>query len=941
MSGQIPESALSEFFSESEEILVRVNSTLGKLESQGPSDDLIDSLYRDIHTLKGSAQLFGFSGIGIIGHALEACLEPVRSKKLKLTEALVTQAYQSLDLIDKILKAPDKDLKKDPQVTEQIEILIANLITVATQSFQGNEGISHESIPTTEDLVYLKKELEQLMAPIKKTKEVILQTGSQGDKNLSNDKSSVNILRTHESKAVDQKVIKNQGAPGSSPEVSTLKPKVEAESSEGSNSETSTIRVQIGLLDRLMNLVGEMVLVRNQVLQHSQKTDDYEFLNLSQRLDLVTSELQEDVMKTRMQPIGSILTKFQRVVRDLSKELNKQIEFSVKGAETELDKSLLEAIKDPLTHIIRNSCDHGLESPEERRSAGKSEVGHVLVRAFHEGGQVVIEVSDDGRGLNLSKILAKAVQKKIVPTEKANSLSEREIAQLIFAPGFSTADQVSAISGRGVGMDVVKTNIEKVGGIVDLTSEMGKGTILRLRIPLTLAIVPAMIVQSRGQCFAIPQVKLQELVRVDMDGDGPKIEMLQGQPIYRLRGQLLPLVFINHVMNLNEFSKSIPPDSRILNIVVLSGEGDPFGLVVDEIRDTADIVVKPLPQFLKRLNVYSGATIMGDGSVSLILDVVGVAEKARIHTTTSKKEESLVQLSEANKLSFMESQEFLFFELNDSSRYCLPLILVQRLEEFSVNSIEVSGNERIVKYRNSILPIISLNDFFKIKPKPGVVNAEKISVIVISKRQRLFGIEVNQIFDVLRLTSEIEESLQNLPGVLGNIISGEHIATVIDVLGIIEAVIENETTTATGTRKSSKPKLPSSKKLNRRIRVLFAEDTPFFAKHVTKVLSDMNIDVVHAIDGADALSKLKNSTNEKFDLILSDIEMPNMNGFDFATAVRANAKWNQIPMIALTTRFRDADIKRGLACGFNQYLEKLKADQLIDAINNQLGGLVA
>lgn len=641
-------------------------------------------------------------------------------------------------------------------------------------------------------------------------------------------------------------------------------------------------------------------------------------------------------MKTRMQPIGSILTKFQRVVRDISKELNKQIEFSTKGNETELDKSLLEAIKDPLTHIIRNSCDHGLETSEERRANGKPEVGHVIVKAFHEGGQVVIEIADDGRGLNLPKILAKAVQKKIVSPEKSNLMSEREIAQLIFAPGFSTADQVSAISGRGVGMDVVKTNIEKVGGIVDLSSEMGKGTVIRLRIPLTLAIVPAMIVASNNHCFAIPQVKLQELVRVDMDSDGPKIEYLQGQPIFRLRGHLLPLVFINQVMNLTPNRNTTEPHSRILNIVVLSGEGDPFGLVVDEIRDTADIVVKPLPQFLKRLNIYSGATIMGDGTVSLILDVVGVAEQAHIRGSSSKKQELEIINADQGMKKLLETQEYLFFELNDNGKYCLPLILVQRLEEFSRQQIEISGNEKIVKYRNSILPIISLNDFLKIKPTESKSQNDKISVIVISKRQRLFGIEVNQIHDVTRLNAEIEEPLQEVPGIHGNIIDGESIATVVDVLNIIEMTISKGTTGTTG-HSLLKPKV----KTNRRLRILLAEDTIFFAKNIMKILNDQNIEVVHAYDGVAALKLLKNNRENKFDLILSDIEMPNMNGFTLAEMVRSDSQLKSIPMIALTTRFKDSDIKKGLNSGFNLYLEKLKPDQLIEAINNQIGGLVA
>ncbi len=359
--------------------------------------------------------------------------------------------------------------------------------------------------------------------------------------------------------------------------------------------------------------------------------------------------------------------------------------------------------------------------------------------------------------------------------------------------------------------------------------------------------------------------------------------------------------------------------------------------MVDEIRDTADIVVKPLPQFLKRLNVYSGATIMGDGTVSLILDVVGVAEKANIQIGSSKKQEIDALALAAAKNSLQDNQEFLFFELNGHGRYCLPLVLVQRLEEFSRNQIETSGKERIVKYRNSILPLISLNSFLKTKLDEEKSASEKISVIVVSKRRRLFGIEVNQIFDVISLVSEIEVPLQETMGVLGNIISGDNIATVVDVLSIIESVIGGD-----GTRDvAHSSKAHQSFKAKKQLRVLFAEDTPFFAKHVQKILNSLDIEVVHAFDGEAAINILKSSGPDSFDLILSDIEMPNMNGFQFAENVRKDHQWNKIPMIALTTSFREADVKKGLECGFNQYLEKLKADQLVDAIKNQLGGIVA
>jgi two-component system chemotaxis sensor kinase CheA len=936
MFNAIPENALSEFFAEADEITERVNTSLARVENEGITSETIDSVYRDIHTLKGSAQLFGFKNIGMVAHALEACLEPVRKKKAEFTPELLDQAFKGLDLIDRILKDPDKDLDDDPVIRMEVQTLIPQLISIATSLFEGNHKVRNDGV--------LVGELNQQMVP--KFQELPIQEIKE-KKDIKAVEAEVKIIEPQEvvkpTKPAKLNIV-TENTMAAVTKQQTPEPlrgldegkkaKPEGEGQDGAAGESTTIRVQVGLLDRLMNLVGEMVLVRNQVLQYSLKSDDYEFLNLSQRLDLVTSELQEDVMRTRMQPIGTILTKFQRVVRDLARDLGKHIDLTVKGAETELDKSLLEAIKDPLTHIIRNSCDHGLEGPDERKKAGKSETGHILIRSFHEGGQVVIEITDDGRGLNYQRILSKAIEKKIVAPEKAQFLSEREIGLLIFAAGFSTAEQVSAISGRGVGMDVVRTNIEKVGGIVDLSSIQGKGTTLRLRIPLTLAIVPAMIVKSGTELFAIPQVKLQELVRVDMDDDGPKVEMLQGFPVYRLRGQLLPIVFMDQVLGLTEVDYDFNK-RKIFNIVVLTGEGDPFGLVVDEIRDTADIVVKPLSQFLKKLSVYSGATIMGDGTVSLIVDVIGLGEKARVINTGMKKQSLDALGASSVKIFGNETQELLFFELNTPGRYCLPLALVQRLEEFNVNNVEISGKERIVKYRDSILPLININEYLKFKPREER-KVDKISVVVVAKRRRMFGIEVNQILDVIDVNSEIEGPLKETPGILGSIIVGEQIATVVDVLAIIEDIISGDDGLAPVARKQKRDL--SAPKTMKPAKILFAEDTLFFVRQVTKILETAGYEVVHVADGEQAYKQLRNSPQGTFDIILSDIEMPNMNGFELAKTVREDANFATIPMIALTTRFKESDVLHGRECGFTRYLEKIKTDQLLEAIREEVGG---
>ena len=622
-----------------------------------------------------------------------------------------------------------------------------------------------------------------------------------------------------------------------------------------------------------------------------------------------------------MQPVGAVFGKFNRVVRDLSRELGKNIELIVEGAETELDKSLIEAIKDPLTHIVRNSCDHGIEPLDERIKKGKTATGVITLKAFQEGGHVIIEIRDNGRGLDPKRILTKALEKRIISSEKAESLSVLEIQQLIFAPGFSTVDHVSSVSGRGVGMDVVRTNIEKVGGLIDLSSQVGEGTKIKLLIPLTLAIVPAMIIRSKKDYFAIPQVKLQELLRVDMEENKKAIEKLQGQFVYRLRGELLPLVDLSGILNPIIKNQEI---KTIFNIVVLKTDDHIYGLIVDEIIDTADIVVKPLPQFLKKINSFSGATIMGDGNVALILDTQGLAELSGAHRLNQSKEGDSKILT-SPKFQVDNRSEYLFLKLSTAGYFALPLILVHRLEEFDQKEVEISGIEKMVKYRGSLLPLIYLNQYLGHKENSTQETESKISVVVVSKHNRYFGLVVNEIVDILTSDREVTQNLREVKGIMGTVIfNDKQVVTILDALSIVDDVI--------GIPVSSRKK----KKLSN-TRVLFAEDTVFFARQVIKLLESIGVEVDHAENGLLAWEKLKKVDSSHYGLILSDIEMPAMNGYDFAKSVKTDPKFKSIPMIALTTRFNEMDQKRGIDSGFNKYLEKLKSDELLDALYDLLG----
>lgn len=924
------ESALNEFFSECDEILQRFSTKLAMAEKGGADANTISALYRDMHTLKGSSQLFGFQVIAQVAHAMETALEPFRRLKIQIPPALLDALFKSIDLIERIVKESALAKKEAAgPFDEEAKAVVPKLLAATADYFESEFVLPSDKVINIEITSALDPLQASQMTPQNQVKTQIMQMNDSKPEHSTQDSKVVASIQNPKSEP-QPTATPGPGGGGA------LK-----ESKEGgeANDANSTVRIQVGLLDSLMNLVGEMVLIRNQMLQYGQKHDALEFLNLSQRLDVVTSDLQGEVMKTRMQPISSILSKFQRVVRDLSRDLSKQIDFTVEGAETELDKTLLEAIKDPLTHIIRNSCDHGLETPDERKGSGKNPLGRIHVRAFHEGGHVILEIIDDGRGLNTKRILAKALEKKILSDEQASKLSDREVMQLIFAPGFSTAEQVTAVSGRGVGMDVVKTNLERIGGQVELQSALGRGTTVRLRIPLTLAIVPALIIRSNGEQFAIPQIKLSELVRVENDTNGPKIEKLQGHSVFRLRGQLVSLVSLREVLGLSQEHEDAVGASSV-NIVILNDQGETFGLMVDEIRDTADIVVKPLSNFLKRLQVYSGATIMGDGSVSLILDVSGVADRAHVSLKNSKRDLSAdVGLSAKSKKANMDQQDFLFFRLNSDEKYCLPLCLVQRLEELPLVDVQQSGKQRIVKYRGSILPIVSLNEYFNLNLKSKGESAsasanDKTSVIVVSRNSRQFGIEVNEVVDILSVSRNIEDPVRETKGIWGSIIIENQVATVIDVYAILDSIIGK----VEGTEKSKDSAKSISDSKRKTAKILLAEDTVFFMKQVKKILEQFGHTVVHAPDGEQAWQMLSNAKPGEFQLLLSDIEMPNMDGFQLAEAVRKDERHSKTPMIALTTRFREADRDRGRNVGFNRYLEKLKSDELITAIQEVLGG---
>jgi len=541
----------------------------------------------------------------------------------------------------------------------------------------------------------------------------------------------------------------------------------------------TSIRVEVALLDKLMNLVGELVLARNQIVQFTGVHGDATFLGAAQQLNLITTELQEGVMKTRMQPIGNIWQKFPRVVRDLALACDKRVELVMEGEATELDKTLLEAIKDPLTHLVRNAIDHGIETPDTRIARGKPAQGRLVLRAYHEGGQVNIEVTDDGAGLDAQRIRDKAIERDIITAEYADRMSEREVFRLVFLPGFSTASVITNVSGRGVGMDVVRTNIERIGGTIELAGTRGLGSTIKIKIPLTLAIIPALVVACGDNHYAIPQASLLELVRLAGDDARDGVETLYGTPVYRLRGKLLPLVYLSDALG----QPNTGGDDEV-HIIVLQADDRQFGLVVDTVCDTEEIVVKPLGRHLKSIPVFAGATIMGDGKVALILDVLGLAKRGRVvaEGQTRGRLDPAVLASASERA---ELQTLLVFRGPDDGRMAIPLAQVARLEEFPRRVLERVGPELLVQYRGEIMPVVELAALLvERRPAPRPAWPEMVQVVVFAHADRHVGLIVEEILDIVG-DSLASPRAPGRPGVLGSVVIAGRVTELLDVEAVL------------------------------------------------------------------------------------------------------------------------------------------------------------
>ena len=880
---------LADFLTETNESLAELDVALVTLERTPDDADTLSLIFRMVHTIKGTCGFLGLPRLERVAHAAENVLGKVRDRALIVNPAIVSQVLAALDRI-KWIVAGLAATGAEP-AGDDLD-LIAQLNAAAAGQMPAPAAPAKAAPPAEPVPVVAAAAPEPPALPVS--------------------------VEPHAPRVMDEPV---KAAPAPDPQPALIEDAhAQAAAPVAGNAPAAaaqTIRVTVDVLEDLMTLVSELVLTRNQLLQLARNQEDGGFAVPLQRLSHITSDLQEGVMKTRMQPIGNAWNKLPRLVRDLSQELHKKIELTMLGAETELDRQVLELIKDPLTHMVRNSGDHGLENPAERRAAGKAETGHITLNAFHEGGHIILEISDDGRGLAVDRIKAKVVANGLATEGELASMSDQQIQRFIFRAGFSTAATISAVSGRGVGMDVVKTNIEKIGGTVDLKSTPGQGTTFTIKIPLTLAIVSALIVEAGGERFAIPQLSVVELVRAKKEGEqgaGSEsvIERINDTPVLRLRDRLLPLVSLTSLLELGVTAS----DSSGAYIVVAQVGSSLLGIIVDRVFDTEEIVVKPVAPILRHVTMFSGNTILGDGSVIMILDPNGIARATGVGAAGDSKHQKS-KVVETHRSA--EKTAMLLFRAGGEQKMAVPLGLVARLEDISRDKIEISCGAPVTQYRGKLMPLISIG---------GTPATDRPSqpLLVFADGERTMGLMVDEIVDVVEDRLEIELS-GSRPGLLGSAVIAGHATDVLDTGYWLMQAWQDWFQGAEQGRTSQSA------------RVLVVEDNDFFRQLIIPSLSAAGFRVSSASSGAEALRMREAGT--MFDAIVSDIEMPEMDGIAFAQTVRSGGIWAELPLIALTSHTEPRHVEAGREAGFTDYVPKSQREALVASLRECLAEPVA
>jgi two-component system chemotaxis sensor kinase CheA len=930
---------LREFLTETSESLDTVDNQLVRFEQDPNNAKILDNIFRLVHTIKGTCGFLGLPRLEALAHAGETLMGKFRDG-MPVTAEAVSLILASIDRIKEILGGLEATETEPEGSDEDLIVKLHDMVERGMQAMA--DGASEPAVaappakPAATHGTLVDQTLERPLRPgevsldelerafretkteqdtegtlVPQTLERPLRPGEVSLDELERAfrSTATEVKPAHAAKAAAPAPAAEPAASAKEKEKKPAAKKsvVEVEAAENDRVANQSIRVNVDTLEHLMTMVSELVLTRNQLLEISRRNEDTEFKVPLQRLSNVTAELQEGVMKTRMQPIGNAWQKLPRIVRDLSGELGKQIELEMHGADTELDRQVLDLIKDPLTHMVRNSADHGLETPAERAAAGKPEQGTIRLSAYHEGGHIIICIADNGRGLNTEKIKAKAVASGLVNEAELEKMTEAQIHKFIFAPGFSTAAAVTSVSGRGVGMDVVRTNIDQIGGTIDIKSVAGEGSSVTIKIPLTLAIVSALIVEAGGDRFAIPQLSVVELVRARANSEH-RIERIKDTAVLRLRNKLLPLMHLKKLLRIDDGSSSDPENGFI---VVTQVGSQTFGIVVDGVFHTEEIVVKPMSTKLRHIDMFSGNTILGDGAVIMIIDPNGIAKALGASSAASHEiadENASLHASSGEQLTSL-----LVFRAGSTQPKAVPLGLVTRLEEIAADKIELSNGRYMVQYREQLMPLVQMEGV-----NVGTSGAQPI--LVFSDDGRSMGLVVDEIIDIVeeRLHIEVAGSGQ---GILGSAVIKGQATEVIDVGHFLPMAFADWFS-----RKEMRPSATSQS-------VLLVDDSAFFRNMLAPVLKAAGYRVRVAPNAQEGLTALRSGQN--FDVVLTDIEMPDMNGFEFAETIRADAHLSSMPIIGLSSLVSPAAIERGRLAGFHDYVAKFDRPGLIAALKEQ------
>ena len=930
---------LLEFLTETNESLDVVDVELVKFEQDPNNAQILDNIFRLVHTIKGTCGFLGLPRLESLAHAAETLMGKYRDGA-PVTKDGVSLILMSIDRLKAILadlEASGSEPSGDDQdLIGELERMALESDAVMEGGAEATEAAAEEAEPEPEPEPEPEEEREVRVGevPLDELDRIFNETESDYDAEAAAKQQMEEALAEVKAKASEGGDVAEADAPAAeaAPEPAKVdapkaeaKPapakKPEAKPAAGAAAEakpagekslaSQSIRVSVDTLENLMTMVSELVLTRNQLLEIVRRHEDSEFKVPLQRLSNVTAELQEGVMKTRMQPIGNAWQKLPRIVRDLAGELGKDIELEMVGAETELDRQVLDLIKDPLTHMVRNSADHGLEMPDVRSSLGKPEKGTIKLSAYHEGGHIIIEIADDGKGLPTEKLKKKALDNELYTEAEIERMSEAQIHKLIFHPGLSTAEQVTNVSGRGVGMDVVRTNIEAIGGTIDLKSQEGRGTVVMIKIPLTLAIVSTLIVESAGERFAIPQLAVVELVRAQKDSEH-KIETIRNTPVLRLRNKLLPLSPLSQLLGVESENGSTEIGEEGF-IVVMQVGNQTFGLVVDAVFHTEEIVVKPMSTMLRHLTMFSGNTILGDGSVIMILDPNGIANAIGSAIDSEVAEEATaaeeVQLDEDKQTVSM-----LVFRAGGEEPKAVMLSLVTRLEDIQAETIEQANDRYLVQYRGHLMPLVKVNEAMELR------TSGTQPMLVFADEHRSMGLVVDEIVDIVDEVLDIEVT-SDKPGLLGSAVIKGKATEIVDVGYYMPLAFDDWFMMKdVGSAKED-------------FEVLLVDDSSFFRNMLAPVLRSAGYSVTTCHNAQDALELL--DEGHTFDAIVSDIEMPGLSGYEFTAQLRKDKRFADMPIIAMSAHASPAAVRRGREAGFSDYVAKFDRTGLIAAIKEQ------